>query len=116
MPTNVPPQYREAEDRFRQATTTQAKIVALQEMMVIGAPSWQRELGLSTLPGIRLSVEETVVIPFWTSFILAAILTAILWHRDRRTVKSGCCDRGGYDLRASKRVCPECWSIICPST
>lgn len=35
MPTNVPPQYREAEDRFRQATTTQAKIVALQEMMII---------------------------------------------------------------------------------
>ena len=35
MPTNVPPQYREAEDRFRQATTTQAKVAALQEMLSI---------------------------------------------------------------------------------
>ncbi len=35
MPTNVPPQYRKAEDRFREAITTPAKIAALQEMMTI---------------------------------------------------------------------------------
>ena len=35
MPTNVPPQYREAEDRFRQARTLPAKIAALQEMLAI---------------------------------------------------------------------------------
>jgi ribosome-interacting GTPase 1 len=35
MPTNVPPQYRIAEDRFRQAGTTQEKIAALQEMLAI---------------------------------------------------------------------------------
>ena len=35
MPTNVPPQYREAEDRFRQARTVQAKVAALQEMLAI---------------------------------------------------------------------------------
>ncbi len=35
MPTNVPPQYREAEDRYRQARTVQAKIAALQEMLAI---------------------------------------------------------------------------------
>lgn len=35
MPTNVPPQYRQAEDRFRQAGTTQEKIAALQEMLAI---------------------------------------------------------------------------------
>ena len=35
MPTNVPPQYREAEDRFRQAGTVQEKIAALQEMLAI---------------------------------------------------------------------------------
>ena len=35
MPTNVPPQYREAEERFRQARTPQAKIAALQEMLAI---------------------------------------------------------------------------------
>ena len=35
MPTNVPPQYREAEERFRQAGTAQEKIAALQEMLAI---------------------------------------------------------------------------------
>lgn len=35
MPTNVTPQYREAESRFRVATTTQARIAALQEMLSI---------------------------------------------------------------------------------
>ena len=35
MPTNVTPQYREAEDRFREARTTPAKIEALREMLAI---------------------------------------------------------------------------------
>ena len=35
MPTNVPPQYHEAEERFRQAKTTQEKIAALQQMLAI---------------------------------------------------------------------------------
>jgi ribosome-interacting GTPase 1 len=35
MPTNVTPQYRKAEDQFREATTTQSKIAALQEMLSI---------------------------------------------------------------------------------
>ncbi len=35
MPTNVPPQYREAEDRFRNASTIQAKVASLQEMLAI---------------------------------------------------------------------------------
>ena len=35
MPTNVTPQYRNAEERFRQAQTPQEKIVALQEMLAI---------------------------------------------------------------------------------
>jgi ribosome-interacting GTPase 1 len=35
MPTNVPPQYRQAEDRFRQATTVQEKIATLQDMLAI---------------------------------------------------------------------------------
>ena len=35
MPTNVPPQYREAEERFRQARTSEAKIAALHEMLAI---------------------------------------------------------------------------------
>jgi ribosome-interacting GTPase 1 len=35
VPTNVPPQYREAEERFRQAETVQVKIATLQEMISI---------------------------------------------------------------------------------
>ena len=35
MPTNVPPQYREAEQRFRDASSIQGKIAALQEMLQI---------------------------------------------------------------------------------
>ena len=35
MPTNVPPQYRDAEERYRQASTIQAKIASLQEMLAI---------------------------------------------------------------------------------
>ena len=35
MPTNVPPQYREAEQRFRDAVSIQGKIAALQEMLQI---------------------------------------------------------------------------------
>ena len=35
MPTNVPPQYRDAEQRFREAVSIQGKIAALQEMLQI---------------------------------------------------------------------------------
>ncbi|PKB68869.1 MAG: hypothetical protein BZY81_00480 [SAR202 cluster bacterium Io17-Chloro-G4] len=35
MPTNVTPQYRSAEERFRQAKTSQEKIIALQEMLSV---------------------------------------------------------------------------------
>ncbi len=54
----------------------------------------------------------SVSIPFWLLFTLAAIPTALLWHRDRRTVKPGCCLTCGYDLRASKKICPECGTGI----
>ena len=35
MPANLTPQYRKVEERFREATTTQAKIAALHEMLAI---------------------------------------------------------------------------------
>ena len=35
MPANLPPQYHEAEERYRQAKTPQGKVAALQEMMAI---------------------------------------------------------------------------------
>ena len=35
MPANLTPQYREAEERYRQAVTPEEKLVALNEMMAI---------------------------------------------------------------------------------
>ncbi|MCK5597406.1 MAG: GTP-binding protein HSR1, partial [Candidatus Eisenbacteria sp.] len=35
MPANLPPPYKNAEQRFREAKTTEDKIAALQEMMAI---------------------------------------------------------------------------------
>ena len=35
MPTNVPPQYREAEDRFRKSKTPEEKVVILHEMLTL---------------------------------------------------------------------------------
>ena len=35
MPANLPPQYKEAEERYRQAKTTPEKILALEEMLAI---------------------------------------------------------------------------------
>ena len=61
----------------------------------------------STISGAWL-----VYIPFWCLFTLAVIPTAILWLRDRRTVKPGHCHQCGYDLRASKKTCPECGAAI----
>ena len=56
----------------------------------------------------------SVSIPLWVPFLFLAIPTAILWHRDRRTLKPGCCRTCGYDLRASKKVCPECGTATAP--
>ena len=49
---------------------------------------------------------------YWLLLTLATIPTAHLWLRDRRTVKPGCCPVCGYDLRASKKTCPECGTLI----
>jgi ribosome-interacting GTPase 1 len=35
VPANLPPQYKEAEERYRQAKTTPDKILALEEMLAI---------------------------------------------------------------------------------
>jgi uncharacterized protein len=35
MPANLPPQYKEAEERYRQAKTTPEKILALEEMLAV---------------------------------------------------------------------------------
>ena len=73
-------------------------------------PTNQFILGFTELPrtGAPARDVRAISMPFWLLFALAAIPTAILWHRDRRTVKPGCCQTCGYDLRASKKICPEC--------
>ncbi len=76
--------------------------------------SWHESLGLRTPWAEKGSVSGVwaAFIPFWSLFTLAAIPTAILWRRDRRTVKPGCCLTCGYDLRASKKTCPECGAHV----
>ena len=53
-----------------------------------------------------------VNVPCWLMLTLAAIPTAILWRRDRRSAKPGHCLTCGYDLQASKKTCPECGAAM----
>ena len=72
-------------------------------------------IGITRLPAYRTNaVYSSVIMPFWLLLTLAAFPTALLWQRDRRTVKPGCCLTCGYDLRASKKICPECGTPIAP--
>ena len=52
-----------------------------------------------------------VFLPLWLPFLAIAAPTMVLWHRDRRP-KPGCCRQCGYDLRASKKTCPECGTSV----
>ena len=61
------------------------------------------------MPSYRNGGDNEVGIPYWLCFLLTAIPTAWLWHRDRRRVRPGCCLRCGYDLTGNlSGVCPEC--------
>ena len=68
------------------------------------------------LPGVRNLPRDhvSVVVPFWMLLAGVAIPTALLWHRDGRRDRRrpGHCQRCGYDLRGSKKVCPECGTAI----
>ena len=68
------------------------------------------------LPELRSLSRDHVsfTMPFWCLLVIAAAPTVALWMRDRRTAEPGCCRLCGYDLRASKRVCPECGAAIFP--
>ncbi len=84
----------------------------------LGSSNWHVENLEQFKGGLELprafmgNVVCQIIMPFWFLLTLAAIPTAILWHRDRRTVKPGCCRVCGYDLRASKKKCPECGTAI----
>ena len=50
-------------------------------------------------------------IPLWLPFILIALPTALLWHRDRKPKRypPGHCKTCGYDLTGNESgTCPEC--------
>jgi hypothetical protein len=54
---------------------------------------------------------DVLAVPYWAMLTLAAILPAA-WLRGllilQRRRATGCCERCGYDLRASPDRCPEC--------
>ncbi|MFQ5422607.1 MAG: hypothetical protein ACE5F9_01350 [Phycisphaerae bacterium] len=76
----------------------------------IPAPSgvhvWMPQMRRLVLP--RGPVGELVILPFWIPLAIVAIPTAILWRRDRRRIPPRHCRSCGYDLRASRKRCPEC--------
>lgn len=60
---------------------------------------------------------SVTVIPFWTPMLIIAVPTALLWHRDRRCNRPGCCLRCGYDLTGNiSGVCSECGDKARPRT
>ena len=75
-----------------------------------GPPKWHETIGLSGLPAsLRVFGMLAIIMPLWLPFLVAAIPTAILWHRDRRTVNPGCCQRCGYNLTGNvSGICSEC--------
>jgi hypothetical protein len=48
-------------------------------------------------------------LPLWAPFVLAALLTAVLFGLDRHRIPPHCCQGCGYDLTGNTSgVCPEC--------
>ena len=50
---------------------------------------------------------------FYVSPLTAGIATAVLYARQNRPTP-GFCESCGYDLRASKKTCPECGTAFAP--
>jgi hypothetical protein len=54
-----------------------------------------------------------VTIPFWMLLVLAALPTAFLWWRDRRSIPPGHCRKCGYNLTGNvSGRCPECGTPV----
>ena len=56
---------------------------------------------------------SVIIIPLWLPFVVSAIPTAWLWHRDRRRIPRAHCQRCGYDLTGNTSgACSECGEKI----
>ena len=77
-------------------------------------PQVRPRLRLSTstlLPAIKddRDGDWRVELPLWLPFLILLIPTLLLWRRDWRKPRSGCCPRCDYDLTGNTTGrCPEC--------
>jgi len=60
-------------------------------------------------PGEPAMPYRVVVVPYWlVALVFAAMPLVWIIRRRKRRVRAGCCERCGYDLRATPLRCPEC--------
>lgn len=72
---------------------------------------WWRAPLLDPNPGPPY--DWIVYVPLWIPFLLLAIPTALLWRRERRRPRAGCCRKCDYDLTSNvSGRCPECGAEI----
>jgi hypothetical protein len=53
-------------------------------------------------------------VPYWAVFAMILFLNCpiiLLWRRTRIRIAAGCCQKCGYDLRATPDLCPECGTV-----
>ncbi|MBK8267888.1 MAG: hypothetical protein IPK83_06115 [Planctomycetes bacterium] len=78
--------------------------------------AWQEWEGFAFEAPERVDALGATVlfVPFWLLFLVAALPTAFLFHRDRRRIRAGYCRHCDYDLRGiASGICPECGNA-CP--